>query len=287
MFRPRTCHGRHAFVRHITERKVKKTVPAKLGQSQIQIRTKASKLGHYRAAGVGGPSSSANLGIAIHRIAEAGGARSHWCPVFDRRSDDCGLRLCTLALSGPTTSYWIGFLLPIAIELAHRAASVRNHQRIAAAAVYLGFRSASLAQRIGKVAMKRAVNRPPQGTPRHGGNGRDEVLAKLKCSMRAVQSYPFRKPALQVLPDRSPANAAFVAWDGLPRRPLTQRLSAARCSVGRPRKWAERPAPSSVFKPDWALLALATDAPLSFGRNATLSAGLFKADQGTCGTRDR
>jgi hypothetical protein len=48
--------------------------------------------------------------------------------------------------------------------------------------------------------------------PRHRGNGRDEVVAKLKCSMRAVQSYPFRKPALQVLPDRSPANAAFVAW---------------------------------------------------------------------------
>ena len=78
--------------------------------------------------------------------------------------------------------------------------------------VYLGFRSASLAQRIGKVAMKRAANRPPQGTPRHRGNGRDEVLAKLKCSMRAVQSYLFRKPAPQVLPDRSPANAAFVAW---------------------------------------------------------------------------
>jgi hypothetical protein len=36
--------------------------------------------------------------------------------------------------------------------------------------------------------------------------------AKLKCSMRAVQSYPFRKLALQVLPDRSRANAAFVAW---------------------------------------------------------------------------
>jgi hypothetical protein len=43
-------------------------------------------------------------------------------------------------------------------------------------------------------------------------NSRDGVLAKLKCSMRAVQSYPFRKLALQVLPDRSRANAAFVAW---------------------------------------------------------------------------
>jgi hypothetical protein len=63
-----------------------------------------------------------------------------------------------------------------------------------------------------KVAMKKAANRPPQGTPRHGGNGREAFLAKLRCLMRAVQSYPFRKPALQVLSDRSPANAAFVAW---------------------------------------------------------------------------
>jgi hypothetical protein len=47
---------------------------------------------------------------------------------------------------------------------------------------------------------------------RFATNSRDEVLAKLKCSMRAVQSYPFRKLALQVLPDRSRANAAFVAW---------------------------------------------------------------------------
>jgi hypothetical protein len=61
-----------------------------------------------------------------------------------------------------------------------------------------------------KVAMKKAANRPPQGTPRHGGNGREAFLAKLRCLMRAVQSYPFRKPALQVLSDRSPANAALL-----------------------------------------------------------------------------
>src|SRR6266576_2577644 len=29
--------------------------------------------------------------------------------------------------------------------------------------------------------------------------------------MRAVRSYPYRQPALRMLPDRSPANAAFVA----------------------------------------------------------------------------
>jgi hypothetical protein len=42
--------------------------------------------------------------------------------------------------------------------------------------------------------------------PRVAGSGR------LKCSMRAVQSYPYREPALRMLSDRSPANAAFVAW---------------------------------------------------------------------------
>src|SRR5262249_10245526 len=42
--------------------------------------------------------------------------------------------------------------------------------------------------------------------PRLAGSGR------LKCSMRAVQSYPCRQPALRMLSDRSPANAAFVAW---------------------------------------------------------------------------
>jgi hypothetical protein len=31
-------------------------------------------------------------------------------------------------------------------------------------------------------------------------------------SGRIVQSYPYRQPALRMLPDRSPANAAFVAW---------------------------------------------------------------------------
>jgi hypothetical protein len=30
--------------------------------------------------------------------------------------------------------------------------------------------------------------------------------------MRAVQSYPYRQPALRMLSDRSPANVAFVAW---------------------------------------------------------------------------
>jgi hypothetical protein len=29
--------------------------------------------------------------------------------------------------------------------------------------------------------------------------------------MRAVQSYPYRQPALRMLPDHTPANAAFVA----------------------------------------------------------------------------
>jgi hypothetical protein len=38
-----------------------------------------------------------------------------------------------------------------------------------------------------------------------GGSGR------FRYSMRAVQSYPYRQPALRMLPDRSPANAAFVA----------------------------------------------------------------------------
>src|SRR5689334_14641307 len=37
------------------------------------------------------------------------------------------------------------------------------------------------------------------------------VAGRLRCSMRAVQSYPYRQPALRKLSDRSPANAAFVA----------------------------------------------------------------------------
>jgi hypothetical protein len=43
-------------------------------------------------------------------------------------------------------------------------------------------------------------------------------FCRLKCSMRAVQPYPFRKSALRVLRDRSLANAAFVAWYASPFR---------------------------------------------------------------------
>jgi len=41
--------------------------------------------------------------------------------------------------------------------------------------------------------------------------------------MRAVRSYPYRQPALRMLPDRSPANAAFVA-----RRASLFRISSKR-----------------------------------------------------------
>ena len=61
------------------------------------------------------------------------------------------------------------------------------------------------AERFGSLSNERA-GRTAARKPRVAGSGR------LKCSMRAVQSYPFRQPALRMLPDRSPANAAFVAW---------------------------------------------------------------------------
>ena len=43
-------------------------------------------------------------------------------------------------------------------------------------------------------------------------------FCRLKCSVRAVQPYPFRKSALRVLRDRSLANAPFVAWYASPFR---------------------------------------------------------------------
>ena len=61
------------------------------------------------------------------------------------------------------------------------------------------------AERFGSLSNERA-GRTAATKPRVAGSGR------LKCSMRAVQSYPCRQPALRMLSDRSPANAAFVAW---------------------------------------------------------------------------
>jgi hypothetical protein len=58
------------------------------------------------------------------------------------------------------------------------------------------------------VAIKRAANDRPWNQP----PGLTTFSQRLKCSMRAVRSYPFRKPAPQMLSDRSPTNAAVGAW---------------------------------------------------------------------------